>query len=68
MKISSLTLIVAAHPIHDSAGMFAALTFASAERQPLFFRLIDRYDRVLQLIAIFFHLHACRKLADGRMS
>ncbi|MER8873915.1 LuxR family transcriptional regulator [Mesorhizobium sp. M0814] len=54
-------------PIHDSGGLFAALTFASDERQPLFFRVIDRYDRALELIAIFFHLHACRKLADGRI-
>lgn len=53
-------------PIHDSTGGFAALTFASDERRPPFFRLINRYDRALELIAIFFHLHACRKLADGR--
>ncbi|ESX66332.1 LuxR family transcriptional regulator [Mesorhizobium sp. LSHC414A00] len=54
-------------PIHDSGGLFAALTFASDERQPLFFRVIDRYERALELIAIFFHLHARRKLSDGRI-
>ncbi|MGX9182137.1 LuxR family transcriptional regulator [Mesorhizobium sp. BHbdii] len=53
-------------PIHDRRGLFAALTFASDERQPLFLRVIDRYERELQLIAIYFHVHARRKLADGR--
>ncbi|WP_353000474.1 autoinducer binding domain-containing protein [Mesorhizobium sp. M0808] len=53
--------------IHDRRGLFAALTFASDERQPLFFRMIDRYERALQLIAIFFHIHARRKLSDGRV-
>lgn len=52
-------------PIRDRRGLFASLTFASDERQPLFFRVIDRYERALQLIAIFFHIHARRKLADG---
>ncbi|MER8880866.1 helix-turn-helix domain-containing protein, partial [Mesorhizobium sp. M0684] len=44
-----------------------AYAFASDERQPLFFRVIDRYERALELIAIFFHFHARRKLADARI-
>lgn len=54
-------------PIHDHRGHFAALTFASDERQPLFFRVIERYERALQLIAIFFHIQARRKLTSERM-
>ncbi|MER8583137.1 autoinducer binding domain-containing protein [Mesorhizobium sp. M1423] len=54
-------------PIHHSGGLFAALTFASDERRPLFFRVIERYERALELMAIFFHLHARRKLADCRV-
>ncbi|MBN9548206.1 MAG: LuxR family transcriptional regulator [Alphaproteobacteria bacterium] len=54
-------------PIHDRRGLFAALTFASDERQPLFFRFIDRYERALQLIAIFFHFQARRRLTTDRM-
>ncbi|TGS43730.1 MULTISPECIES: LuxR family transcriptional regulator [unclassified Mesorhizobium] len=54
-------------PIHDRRGLFAALTFASDERQPLFIRLIERYERALQLIAIFFHIHARRRLISGRI-
>ncbi|MDG4882027.1 LuxR family transcriptional regulator [Mesorhizobium sp. WSM4884] len=53
-------------PIHDRRGLFAALTFASDERQPLFFRVIDRYERALQLIAIFFHIQARRRLTTAR--
>ncbi|CDX12646.1 Autoinducer-binding domain-containing protein [Mesorhizobium plurifarium] len=54
-------------PIHDRRGLFAALTFASDERQPLFFRVIERYERALQLIAIFFHIHARRRMTSERM-
>ncbi|TIU72455.1 MAG: LuxR family transcriptional regulator [Mesorhizobium sp.] len=54
-------------PIHDRRGLFASLTFASDETQPLFFRVIDRYERALQLIAIFFHVHARRKLVAGQI-
>lgn len=54
-------------PIHDRHGLFAALTFASDERQPLFFRVIERYERALQLVAIFFHIQARRRLTSERM-
>ncbi|WP_159587937.1 helix-turn-helix transcriptional regulator [Chelativorans xinjiangense] len=52
-------------PIHDHRGLFAALTFASDERRPLLFRIIDRYERALQLMAILFHSHARCTLAEG---
>lgn len=51
-------------PIHDRHGLSAALTFASDERRPQFLRLIDQYESALELIAIFFHVHASRKLID----
>ncbi|RWX68856.1 LuxR family transcriptional regulator [Mesorhizobium sp. M2A.F.Ca.ET.039.01.1.1] len=54
-------------PIHDRRGLFAALTFASDERQPLFFRVIERHERALQLVAIFFHIQARRRLTSERM-
>ncbi|WP_217578771.1 LuxR family transcriptional regulator [Mesorhizobium sp. GbtcB19] len=53
-------------PIHDHRGLFAALTFASDERRPLFFRVIEQYERVLQLIAIFFHIQARQRLASDK--
>jgi LuxR family transcriptional activator of conjugal transfer of Ti plasmids len=53
-------------PIHDRRGLFAVLTFAADERQPLFFRVIERYERALQLIAIFFHIQARRRLRADR--
>lgn len=45
-------------PIHDGRGSFAALTFASDERRPLFFRLTEKYELALRLIASVFHLEA----------
>ncbi|AZO34842.1 MAG: LuxR family transcriptional regulator [Mesorhizobium sp.] len=54
-------------PVHDHRGLFAALTFASDERQPLFFRVIERYEQALQLIAIFFHIQARRRLTADRL-
>ncbi len=53
-------------PIHDRRGLFAALTFVSDEKQPPFFRVIERYERALQLIAIFFHIQARRRLTIDR--
>ncbi|RTM05693.1 MAG: LuxR family transcriptional regulator [Hyphomicrobiales bacterium] len=54
-------------PIHDRRGLFAALTFASDERRPLFFRVIERYERALQLVAVFFHIQARQRLTTSRM-
>jgi len=54
-------------PIHDSRGPVAAVTFAADERKPLFERCINEHARVLQLMAIYFHAHARRKLSPCRI-
>ncbi|MDH2398395.1 LuxR family transcriptional regulator [Bradyrhizobium sp. SSUT18] len=53
-------------PIHDGRGPTAAVTFASDERRPQFERIIGEHARVLQLMAMYFHSHARRKLAPER--
>ena len=53
-------------PIHDGHGPVAALTFAADERRPQFEKCIDSYGRVLQLMAMDFHAHVRRKLANER--
>jgi len=53
-------------PIHDGHGPVAALTFAANERRPKFEKCIDSHDRVLQLIAMYFHAHVRHKLANER--
>lgn len=54
-------------PIHDHGGMFAALTFASDEKRPLFFRLIEQYERALRLVAAVFHAQA-RDILTAKMN
>ncbi|MET3304452.1 helix-turn-helix transcriptional regulator [Bradyrhizobium diazoefficiens] len=55
-------------PIHDSSGAIAAVTFAADERRSTFERTIDDHALVLQLMAIYFHAHAQRKIAfDDRI-
>ena len=49
-------------PVHDSKGSVAAVTFAADERRPHFERSIKKRAQVLQLMAIYFHAHARRKL------
>lgn len=49
-------------PIHDSNGVVAAVTFATDERRPHFERSIREHAEVLQLMAMYFHAHARRKL------
>lgn len=49
-------------PIHDRRGLFAALTFATDEGKPLFFKMIERYDLTLRLIAMVFHVYARERL------
>ncbi|MEY9178884.1 LuxR family transcriptional activator of conjugal transfer of Ti plasmids [Bradyrhizobium sp. USDA 326] len=51
-------------PIHDGHGPIAALTFAAAERRVSFERQIESQARVLQLMAMYFHAHVRRKLAN----
>lgn len=51
-------------PIHDGRGPIAAVTFATDEHgAPAFCRRIEEHGRVLQLMAMYFHAHARRKLA-----
>ncbi|MBR0911549.1 helix-turn-helix transcriptional regulator [Bradyrhizobium japonicum] len=54
-------------PIHDGHGPVAALTFATDERKPRFEKCIDSHERVLQLMAMYFHAHVRRKLVDERV-
>lgn len=54
-------------PIHDSRRPIAAVTFAADERCPAFQRCMEHNKRVLQLMAMYFHAHARRKLAPQRI-
>jgi LuxR family transcriptional regulator, activator of conjugal transfer of Ti plasmids len=54
-------------PIHASRGPIAAVTFAADERRPAFERCIESNKHVLQLMAMYFHAHARRKLATERI-
>jgi LuxR family transcriptional activator of conjugal transfer of Ti plasmids len=54
-------------PIHDSRGAVAAITFAADERRPPFQRCIEQNRRVLQLLAMYFHAHARRRLSINRV-
>lgn len=49
-------------PIHDSHGALAAVTFAAKERRTRFERSIRDHAQALQLMAMYFHAHARRKL------
>ncbi|MEH2595118.1 LuxR family transcriptional activator of conjugal transfer of Ti plasmids [Bradyrhizobium sp. AZCC 1577] len=51
-------------PIHDGHGPVAALTFAADGRRPQFEKCIESHQRVLQLMAMYFHAHVRRKLAN----
>lgn len=53
-------------PIHDGHGPVAALTFASDERNVHFDDCIHSHARLLQLMAMYFHAHARRKLRTER--
>lgn len=50
-------------PVHDGHGPVAALTFACDQRNVPFEQCVTSNARVLQLIAMYFHAHARRKLA-----
>ncbi len=54
-------------PIHDGRGPIAVMTFAVGE-QPVaqFHRCIGEHGHALQLMAMYFHAHARRKLARRR--
>lgn len=49
-------------PIHDGHGPTAALTFASDEPSHPFELCLKTHERVLQLMAMYFHAHVRRKL------
>jgi LuxR family transcriptional regulator, activator of conjugal transfer of Ti plasmids len=53
-------------PIHDANGPIAAVTFAADERRPQFERTISEHARVLQLMAMYFHAHAKRRIGSNR--
>jgi DNA-binding CsgD family transcriptional regulator len=52
-------------PIHNDSGPVAAITFAADERRPQFERTISEHARVLQLMALYFHAHARRRISDN---
>lgn len=54
-------------PIHDGRGPIAAITFAADERDTAAFsERVKEHGRVLQLMAMYFHAHARRKLVPER--
>src|SRR3546814_5335638 len=54
-------------PIHDGRGPIAAVTFAADAHHPPFRRSIEAHAQVLQLMAMYFHMHARRKLTADRV-
>lgn len=53
-------------PVHDGRGPISAVTFAADERRiTSFCRRIEEHRYVLQLMAMYFHAHARRKLAPN---
>jgi DNA-binding CsgD family transcriptional regulator len=55
-------------PIHDTTGAIAAITFAADMPRPPFERMIEKHACVLQLMAMYFHAHASRKVASNRLA
>lgn len=54
-------------PIHDPRGPIAAVTFAADERRATFQLCIEQHRHVLQLMAMYFHAHARRRLTRNRV-
>lgn len=54
-------------PIHDGHGPVAAVTFASDEHGRTFRRCVEAHRHVLQLMAMYFHASARRKLRLDRI-
>jgi LuxR family transcriptional regulator, activator of conjugal transfer of Ti plasmids len=54
-------------PIHNDSGPVAAVTFAADERRPQFQRTISEHARVLQLMAMYFHAHAQRRISNNQL-
>jgi DNA-binding CsgD family transcriptional regulator len=53
-------------PIHQGRLPIAAVSFAADERRPQFERRIKEHDRVLQLMAMYFHAHVRRRFSPDR--
>lgn len=54
-------------PLHNPRGPIAAVTFATDERRASFQRCIEQHRHVLQLMAMYFHAHAQRRLTPNRV-
>ncbi|NGO55264.1 LuxR family transcriptional regulator [Allomesorhizobium camelthorni] len=54
-------------PIIDRRGNVAAMTFAADGPDPAFFRVTERYEQGLRLIATCFHMFVRGKLSGDRM-
>lgn len=54
-------------PIHDSRRSVAAVTFAADERRTPFRHSVEQHRHVLQLMAMYFHAHARRRLTSDRV-
>ena len=54
-------------PVHNPRGPIAAVTFAADERHASFQRCIEQHRHVLQLMAMYFHVHAQRCLTSNRV-
>lgn len=54
-------------PIHNPHGPVAAVTFAADTPCGSFERAVEKQASVLQLMALYFHAHARRKLAPDRV-
>ncbi len=52
-------------PIHDPRGPIAAVTFAADERRASFQRCVEQHRHVLQLMAMYFHAHARRRVTPN---
>jgi LuxR family transcriptional regulator, activator of conjugal transfer of Ti plasmids len=53
-------------PIHDRRSAVAAFTFATDARRPAFERCVKDHERVLLLLALYFHAHARHKFVCER--
>jgi len=54
-------------PVHDPRGPVAAITFAADERRAKFQRCVEQNRHVLQLMAMYFHAQARRRLSTNRI-
>jgi DNA-binding CsgD family transcriptional regulator len=54
-------------PIHDARGPAAAVTFVADQRLSSFQSRIEKHGRILQLMGMYFHAHARRKLYADRV-